>query len=35
MDIEMTSPVGPMIAVGYDQGHELGIPVRITVCMDD
>ncbi|KAG9312207.1 hypothetical protein JVU11DRAFT_7505 [Chiua virens] len=26
MDIEMSSPVGPMVAVGYDQDHGFGIP---------
>ena len=35
MDIEMTSPIGPLVAVGYDQDHQFGIPVRAIVCMDD
>ncbi|KAF8552948.1 hypothetical protein OG21DRAFT_1523450 [Imleria badia] len=26
MDIEMTSPVGPLVAVAYDQDHAFGIP---------
>lgn len=28
MDIEMASPVGPLVAVGYDQDRQFGIPVR-------
>ena len=35
MDIEMTSPIGPLVAVGYDQDHQFGIPVGTIVCMDD
>lgn len=35
MDIEMTSPVGPLVAVAYDQDHTFGIPVRIIICIHD
>ncbi|KIM52894.1 hypothetical protein SCLCIDRAFT_483374 [Scleroderma citrinum Foug A] len=28
MDIEMTSPVGPMISTGFDETHGLGYSVR-------
>ena len=35
MDIEMTSPIGPLVAVGNDQDHQFGVPVGTIVCMDD
>lgn len=31
MDIEMASPVGPVVAPAYHQGHEFGIPVSHLV----
>ncbi|KAI9568882.1 hypothetical protein HD554DRAFT_683240 [Boletus coccyginus] len=35
MDIEMASPVGPLVAVGYDQDHQFGIPAyqsEVDLC---
>ena len=30
MDIEMASPIGPVVPRGYDQDHAFGISVRVV-----
>lgn len=35
MDIEMNSPIGPLVAPGYNQSHAFGFPVSPSLPLDN